>query len=416
MRIAIVGSGIAGLTVAHRLHREHDITVFEADRHVGGHTRTVEVDIDGRTVPVDMGFIVCNDRTYPEFLRLLRQLDVATRPTLMSFSVTEEATGFTYGTHGPGAVAAQPGNLLRPRFARLLVDILRGNRLLRAIADGDDDDPGESLGAFVARHRLSDAYVERFLVPLGSAIWSADPTTFLDLPVATYARFVANHGIIDLRGRPRWRSIPGGSATYVRALTAPFADRIRVATPVRSVRRHADRVEIAVDEGAASFDHVVLATHSDQALALLGDASPAERSVLGAIRYQPNRATLHTDERFLPPVRRARAAWNAHIGAGDGRTATLTYWMNVLQGLETDTPLLVTLNRDDEIDPRRVLHRFPCHHPVLDEAAIRAQRRRPEVQGRRRTWFAGAYWRFGFHEDGVRSGLDVVRGLRAVTP
>lgn len=411
MKIAIVGSGIAGLTVAHHLHRDHDITIYEADRHVGGHTQTVDIDVEGRTVPVDMGFIVSNERTYPHFNALLRQLGVPTQPTLMSFSVTDASTGRSYGTHGIRALYSRPRNLIDPRFQRMLIDILRANRKLRALATEDDDDPDTTLVDFVARHHLSAAYVEDFLVPLGSAIWSADPTTFLDQPATTFARFVTNHGMVDLRNRPQWRFVPGGSATYVRALTAPFANRIRTSTAVHSVLRTGDAVEITSGDGPETFDHVVLATHSDQALELLADAAPAEKDILGAIGYQPNEATLHTDDRFLPAHRRVRAAWNAHLGAGDGRAATLTYWMNLLQDLRVETPLLVTLNRDD-IDPEKVITRTTFHHPVFDAAAIRAQRRRPQIQGVRRTWFAGAYWGFGFHEDGLVSGLDVVRGIQ----
>ena len=413
MKIAIIGTGISGLVAAHHLHRTHDLTVFEADDRIGGHTNTVEVDLPDGRFPVDTGFIVCNERTYPNFLALLDELGVATQPSTMSFSVSDPSTGIEYRASDLSSIYAQRRNALRPSFQRMLVDILRFNRSLRAMVAAGEDGVDESLAAFVARNGFSPGFVDRFLVPFGASIWSADPGTFLDFPVATYARFMSNHGLLDLRNRPQWRTVTGGSRSYVDALTAPFADRIRTSSPVHKVVRDrvAGGVEVVTDQGIERFDHVVIAAHSDQALRLLGDASHAEQEILGAIRYQPNVATLHTDERFLPANQRARAAWNFHVGAGDGRTATLTYWMNLLQSIPTATPLLVTLNREDEIDPDAVLYQVDYDHPVFDAAAIRAQRRRHEIQGVDGTWFAGAYWGHGFHEDGVRSGLDVVDAL-----
>ncbi len=412
MRIAIVGTGISGLVAAHHLHRRHDVTVFEADDRVGGHTHTVEVDLPDGRFPVDTGFIVCNEHTYPNFLSLLDELGVATQPSEMSFSVSDPRVGLEYRASNLSTLYAQRRNLVRPRFHRMLVDILRFNRALWRLVDGGVDDE-ESLEAFVARHHFSQTFVDHFLVPFGASIWSADPSTFLRFPVATYARFVANHGMIDTRRRPRWRTVTGGSATYVRALTAPFADRIHTASPVRKVVRRTgpSGVEVLTDRGADRFDAIVWAAHSDQVLDVLGDPSPAEREVLGAIRYQPNVATLHSDVRFLPTAERARASWNFHVGAGDGRAATVTYWMNRLQSIPTATPLLLTLNRHDEIDPGTVLRHLTYDHPVFDAAAIRAQRRLPEIQGVGGTYFAGAYWGYGFHEDGVNSALDVVRAL-----
>ena len=416
MRIAIVGTGISGLVAAHHLHRAHEVTLFEAGDHVGGHTNTVELDLaDGRHA-VDTGFVVCNERTYPRFLGLLDELGVATQPSDMSFSVS--APGLEYRTSNLATLFAQPRNLLRPRFQRMLVDILRSNRALQQVAD-DGTGEDETLGEFVDRHGYSRSFVDLFLVPLGASIWSADPTTFLDYPVASYARFMANHGLTDLRHQPRWRTVTGGAATYVAALTAPFADRIRLATPVHKVVRDryaleqgsAGAIEIVTDAGTEHFDRIVLASHSDQSLRMLGDPTRAEREVLGAIAYQPNVATLHCDDRFLPRRTRARASWNFHVGAGDERMPTLTYWMNRLQSLATSTPVLVTLNRHDEIDPAAIFRRIEYTHPVFDAGTVRAQQRRPEIQGRLGTYFAGAYWGYGFHEDGVRSALDVVAAL-----
>ena len=416
MKIAIVGTGISGLVVAHHLHRTHNITVFEADDRVGGHANTVDVEVDGQTLAVDTGFIVCNDRTYPNFLGLLDELGVPTQPSDMSFGVSDATTGIEYRASNPASLFAQPRNLLRPRFLRMLADIVRVNRTLQRL-DAEDAVPDDvPLREFVAQLGVSPAYVDLYLVPFGSAIWSADPSQFLDFPVATYARFMANHGLLGVRGQPTWRTVTGGSRRYVDALTAPFAHRIHTATPVEKVVRRPSEggessVEVLAGGSRHEFDHVVLATHSDKALRLLADPTSAERSVLGDLRYRPNVATLHSDERFLPRAPRARSSWNVHVDPDTSAVPTLTYWMNRLQNLPTQTPLLVTLNRSDQIDPRLVHHEEAYDHPVVDVASVAAQRRRAEIQGKDGIWFAGAYWRYGFHEDGVLSGLDVVRGL-----
>jgi predicted NAD/FAD-binding protein len=423
MRIAIVGTGISGLVCAHLLHPHHDITVFEAADRIGGHTNSVRVDLADETHVVDTGFIVHNDRNYPNFVRLMDELHVATQPSDMSFSVSDVTSGLEYRGTNLNTIFAQRRNLLKPSFVRMLADIVRFNREARALLDTATDagrtDPGESLDDFLARGRYSRMFVEQFVVPLGASIWSADPRTFTAFPAVAYAHFMDNHGLLNLRGMPEWRTVSGGSYRYVEAITRPFADRIRLGTPVQKVRRddRADTVEIVSPAtGPEAFDRVVLACHSDQSLRLLSDPTTAEREVLGAIRYQPNIATLHTDERFLPRNPRARASWNYHVGRGDGRAATLTYWMNALQAIDTHLPLLVTLNCHDEIAPDQVLGRFEYAHPVFDGPAMAAQRRRDEIQGRRGTFFAGAYWEYGFHEDGVRSALDVCRhfgvGLR----
>ena len=425
MKIGIVGTGISGLVCAHLLHPRHDVTVFEADGRVGGHAHTARVELATRAggtevQHVDTGFIVYNERNYPNFARLLDQLGVATQPGEMSFSVSDPRVGLEYRGTNLNTLYAQRANLIRPWFHRMLIDILRfdraARRLLTQVDEGDTGaDTAISLEQLVRTGRYGDAFVERFLVPLGASIWSADPATFMRFPAAAYARFMDNHGLLQLAGMPQWRTISGGSQRYVDALTAPFADRIRRGAPVRKVvRRHAGEDGIAVElmsrsHGPETFDRVVIATHSDQALRLLSDPSPTEREVLGAIGYQPNVATLHTDERFLPRNRRARASWNYHLGAGSGRSSTLTYWMNNLQALESEHELLVTLNRHDEIDPATVLGRYEYDHPVFDAAAIAAQARRHEIQGVGGTFFAGAYWGYGFHEDGVRSALDVAR-------
>ena len=429
MRIAIIGTGVSGLVAAHQLYPLHDLTVFEADARVGGHANTVDVEIDGVTHGVDTGFIVYNDANYPGFAALLRELGIATQPTEMSFSVADAHTGLEYRGSNLNTLFAQRRNLIRPSFLRLLGDIVRFNRAARRLvagvprwqgadrlpaAAGPEDDGFESIGSFIGRGRYSRSFVEQYLVPLGAAIWSADPATFTQFPMHSYARFMHNHGLLEAPGRTRWRTVTGGSRRYVDALTAPFSDRIRVATPVNKIvgaeARGDTAVEVLTDRGPEQFDHVIVATHSDQALRLIADPTPAERSVLGAIRYQPNTATLHNDPRMLPAEPRARASWNYAIDPRS-RRATITYWMNSLQAIESAQPLLVTLNRSESIDPRRVIAEFEYHHPVFDAAAMRAQRRRHEIQGVRGVSFAGAYWGYGFHEDGVQSGLEVARAI-----
>ncbi len=414
MRIAIVGTGVAGLTAAHLLHPHHEITVFEAEARVGGHAHTVDVDIDGIHHAVDVGFIVYNERNYPGFVALLAELGVATQPTEMSFGVSDPGRGLEFGASNLDSIFAQRRNLVRPAFLRLLGEIVRFNRDASALLD-DDSMGDESLAEFVRREGYSNAFIDRFLVPFGASIWSADPETFTQFPARSYARFMHNHGLLTLRDRPRWRTITGGSRTYVEALTAPFADRIRLQSPVHKIVARSDargepQVEVLTEAGPECFDRIVLATHSDQALRLLGDATPAERSILGAISYQRNQATLHTDERMLPVNARARASWNYAVDRSS-RRATVTYWMNRLQSIDCRRELLVTLNRRDTIEDRTVLAEFEFMHPVFDGSAIAAQRRRPEIQGARGICFAGAYWGYGFHEDGVQSARDAVAAI-----
>jgi predicted NAD/FAD-binding protein len=416
------------------LHADHAVTVFEADTRVGGHANTLPVEVDGVAHDVDTGFIVYNERNYPGFVALLRELGVTTQPSEMSFGVADPDTGFEFRASNLNSIFAQRRNVLDPHVLRLLGEIVRFNRAARRIvraeprwcgadrlpgagASPDESDGDESIGEFLRRRRFSDAFVRRFLVPFGSSIWSADPETFTQFPMVSYARFMDNHGLLAMGGRPQWRTITGGSRRYVDALVRPFADRIRLGSPVYKIVGSDDGlgaaagVEVLTDRGPESFDRVVVATHSDQALRMLGAPTTAERSILGAISYRRNEATLHTDDRMLPRNRRARASWNYSIEPG-GRGATVTYWMNRLQRIESSRPLLVTLNRRDAIDDAAVLADIEYFHPVFDRAALSAQRRRHEIQGRRGIFFAGAYWGYGFHEDGVQSGHEVVRAIR----
>lgn len=419
MRIAIIGSGIAGLTAAYRLHGTHDITLFEAGNRLGGHTHTRDVEIAGRRYPVDTGFIVFNNRTYPHFIALLDELGVASRDTVMSFSVCCAGTGLEYNGTNLNALFAQRRNLLRPSFYRMLADILRFNREAAEWLDrldgaaGNETTPDKlTLGEFLYNGRFGRPFIDRYIVPMGAAIWSTDPERMLTMPARFFIRFFRNHGLLSVKDQPRWRVIEGGSRRYVEALTAPFRDRIRLNCPVIGIRRTERRVELRTADGALeTFDQVVIATHSDQALRLLDDPSPVERAILGAIPYQANDVVLHTDARLLPRRKLARAAWNYHIPREPTRRVAVTYDMNRLQGLDAPETFCVTLNHDGPIDPSRVLERLTYHHPVFTPEAVAAQARRAEINGVDRTWYCGAYWRNGFHEDGVVSTLDIVDAL-----
>ena len=404
MRIAIVGTGISGLLAAHQLHGEHEITVFEAGDSVGGHTSTVTVDREHGDYEVDTGFIVFNETTYPNFVELLRRLGVSYRPTSMSFSVRCEQTGMEYGSASLGAVFAQRRNLLKPRFLRMLREILRFNREGKRWLEAGIEAP--DLRSLLETGRYSSEFVAYYIVPLGSAIWSTSPARMLEFPAIFFLRFLDNHGLLSVNDQPQWQVIEGGSRRYVEALTRPFRDRIRTRTAVRCVRREEARVLLKSDGGQEeTFDHVVLATHSDQALSMLEDATNAEREILGAIPYQDNDVVLHTDARMLPRSRKAWASWNYHVAAEANDRVVTTYHMNSLQGLDAPEEFCVTLNRDEEIDTARVLRRQVMAHPVYLPGSVEAQRRRHEISGKRRTHYCGAYWANGFHEDGVNSAL-----------
>jgi uncharacterized protein len=400
MKIAIVGTGISGLVAAHLLHREHEITVYEAAPRLGGHTNTIQVDGEDGTHWVDTGFIVFNDRNYPNFERLLAELGVATQPSQMSFSVSD-GRGFEYaGT--PRGIFARPSHLISPAFLAMLRDWRRFNREARALIGTNGTSP--TLGCWLEEKRFSRHFIDRLIVPQASAVWSADPAQMWSFPASYMAEFFENHGMYSLRNRPRWWTVCGGSIRYVEAISAPWRDRVRLAAPVRRVERLVDRVWIEAD-GCESehFDQVVIATHSDQALGMLADPSEAEREILGAIPYQRNEAVLHTDTSLLPRHRAAWSSWNFHLAEEPVGRTTVTYWMNNLQRLRADREFLVTLNRDGEIDPGLVIRRISYEHPVYTPAGVRAQAQHEEISGARRTHYCGAYWGWGFHEDGVVS-------------
>lgn len=408
MKIAIVGTGIAGNVVAYLLRQEHDITVFEANDYIGGHTNTVEVEEDGRRLAIDTGFIVFNDRTYPNFIRLLDELGQDSQPSDMSFSVQSERTGLEYCGSSLNRLFAQRSNLFRPSFHRMVRDILRFNEEApRALKTADDD---VSIGDFLAARGYSPEFRDDYLVPMTAAIWSAEPVAVRDMPLRFLVRFFRNHGLLELKNRPTWRVIRGGSRQYVDKLVAGHRDRIRLACPVESISRRGGQVQVkARGCEVERFDHVFLACHSDQALALLTDPTPAEREVLGAIAYQPNEAVLHTDIRLMPRRRRAWAAWNYHIPANERKHVAVTYNMNILQSLSARKTYCVTLNNRERIDPARIIRAVHYDHPVYTRETIAAQARHGDVNRGNQTSYCGAYWRNGFHEDGVVSAIEAVR-------
>lgn len=434
MRIAIIGSGIAGLTAAWRLHASHDVTVFEAAHRAGGHTHTHRFDIDGQSIAVDTGFIVFNDRNYPNLERLFADLGIRGAASGMSFSVSCERTGIEYNGGSVTGLFARWRNLITPDFWLMIRDILRFNREAPALLDVDA--VGPSLGEYLESARFSRPFMDRYLLPMGAAIWSVPTAQMMAFPARRLIEFFANHGLLDLRGRPQWFVVPGGSDRYVQIIAERLGSRLQLAHPVSRVRRLATGVELEIGQplsgigetpsaperptltqasGSAEtqhFDAVVFACHSDEALAVLADASEAEREILGAVSFQRNDVVLHTDASVMPRARAAWAAWNYRLPRAEGVSGTtVTYWMNLLQHIAIPTNLFVTLNQSDAIDPEKVLARMVYSHPVFDGAAVAAQARRHEINGKRGTWYCGAWWRYGFHEDGCLSAEEVVREI-----
>ncbi len=409
-RIGIVGTGIAGLTAASELTRAgHQVTVFEAGDHVGGHTDTHTIEAEGRTFEVDTGFIVFNDRNYPNFERLLAEHGVATQETQMSFGVSDSRGEFEWSARGLGGVFANRSHVRDPRFLRMLLDIARFNRKAKSLLGLRGEGP--SLVDFLSENGFSDYFVNRLLIPQAASIWSAEPNRMSRFPASFLAEFFHNHGTLQFLDRPQWKTVVGGSRSYVRALTASFAERIWVRNPVQAIVREPEEVVVRLADGESRFDEVVIAAHSDQALAMIDSPTAAEREILSAIPYQPNEALLHTDERLMPQRRAAWASWNFHLIDQPART-TLTYDMNRLQRLRTrETNFLVTLNRREEIDPDKVLASRRYSHPVFTNDGMRAQERWSQISGADRIHYCGAYWRWGFHEDGCWSGLRVSEAL-----
>ncbi|UTV30070.1 NAD(P)/FAD-dependent oxidoreductase [Photobacterium atrarenae] len=415
MKIAIIGSGISGLTCAWHLHRHHDITVYEANAYIGGHTATVDVSLPSGEYAIDTGFIVFNDRTYPRFEALLAELGIAGLPTEMSFSVQNDEHGLEYNGHNLSSMFAQKRNYLNPRFYRFIADILRFNKLAREV--DLKTATCRTLGEFLEENRFNTYFSENYILPMGAAIWSSTLSDMRAFPLEFFIRFFRNHGLLEVTNRPQWFVIPGGSREYVHRLVAPFQERLLLSHPVRQIFRHQGKVKVVTAHGSDIYDQVILACHSDQALALLGDATEDEQRILGAMAYQDNEVILHTDTRLLPDNKSAWAAWNYHLGAPtaerEHQLASLTYNMNILQRLSAPETFCVSLNQSGQIAEEKILRRFTYAHPVFTTTSMLAQQSREVINGRRSTWFCGAYWYNGFHEDGVRSALDVVAGVEA---
>ena len=412
MNIAIIGSGIAGLTCAWRLAGHHQVTLFEAEPVAGGHTATVDVSTPQGDYAIDTGFIVYNDRTYPRFIGLLSELGISGQKTQMSFSVHNPQSGLEYNGHTLTSLFAQRRNLLNPSFWRLLKEIVRFNRLAKQALENVDENA--TLQTFLEQHRFSDFFARHYILPMGAAIWSSSLQEMRRFPLPLFLRFFEHHGLLDITHRPQWYVVPGGSREYIRAMLAQLGDRLtlHLNAPVQQVLRDNDRVTLQLASSSHTFDQVIFACHSAQALAMLAQPTSAEREVLGDICWQRNEVVLHSDPRWLPVRQRAWASWNYRLSEHDHASACVTYNMNILQGLPAGSPLFcVTLNPGSPVDARHVWKRFVYQHPLFTPESWRAQARRSEINGHQRSWFCGAYWYNGFHEDGVRSALDVVKGI-----
>lgn len=415
MKIAIVGTGISGLTCAYYLHQEHDITLFEANDYIGGHTATVDVELQGQSYSVDTGFIVYNDRTYPNFIRMMDEIGVQGVPTQMSFSVRNDSNGLEYNGHTLRTLFAQKRNWLRPSFYRFIREIVRFNKLAKQ-AERDEQQSLQTLGQFLLHHRFSDYFCRNYILPMGAAIWSSSLADMRAFPLMFFLRFFLNHGLLDITDRPQWYVIEGGSRAYIEPLTRGFSDRIRLNAPVSQVRRTLQGVELEVNSRVEHFDTVIFACHSDQALNMLNDPSRNETDILSAMAYQANEVVLHTDTALLPKRKAAWASWNYWLNGQTGedqQLPSLTYNMNILKHIHSPHTFCVTLNSTHSIEPDKVLRKFVYHHPVFTLQSVRAQERKQEVSGLNNTWYCGAYWHNGFHEDGVRSALDVITQIQA---
>jgi predicted NAD/FAD-binding protein len=404
MKIAIIGSGISGLVCAHLLHRDFDLSIFEANNYIGGHTHTIDVTNADGSYAVDTGFIVFNQQTYPNFCKLLEQLGIDSQPTQMNFSVRCEKTGLEYGSASANTLFAQRKNIISLSFWRLVREIFKLRQHL--IEYLDSDEPDVPLGEFLARHNYSQRFIDQFVVPLGASLWSAEPGQIRKFPARTFGRFFENHGFLQATNPIQWRVITGGSRQYVEKLVTPFKNRIYLSTPVIRARRTADYVELEfANHEKARFEQVIFATHSDQALDILADPTAEERTVLGSIPYQENNTILHTDDTLLPQNHRTWSSWNYVIMPDQTDRAAVTYNMNMLQSIETSETFCVSLNMQQMIAENKILGRYLYHHPVYLEDSIQAQESHGLISGHNRTHYCGAYWGYGFHEDGVRSAM-----------
>jgi predicted NAD/FAD-binding protein len=408
MRIAVIGTGISGLTSAYLLSEDHQVYVYEANDYVGGHTNTLDVSFNGQSYAVDTGFIVFNEKTYPNFVKLMKRLNVGWQKSLMSFSVQCEKSGLEFSPSTLNSLFIQRRNLLRPSFYRMLWDVMRFKKDSEALLNADDDDL--TLFDFLTDKGYSQAFIDHFIIPMGEAIWSADPVKFNEFPAHYFAQFFQNHGFLNVKDQPQWLTVKGRSRQYLEPITRAFHDRIRVNCPIENIRRHEDSVEIKPrNQPSEKYDQVVVATHSDQALSMLADPSDKEQNILGAIPYQENQAVLHSDESLLPSKRAAWASWNYHIPREDLGRVAVTYDMNILQSIGAPRELCVSLNLSKSINPQKIHRQMTYHHPVYDPDSLNARKSHGQINGINRTYYAGAYWGYGFHEDGVKSALEVCK-------
>ncbi|WP_028773826.1 NAD(P)/FAD-dependent oxidoreductase [Shewanella waksmanii] len=409
-KIAIVGSGISGLTCAYLLDKQYEVTVFEKNHYVGGHTATVDIEHNGQDYAIDTGFIVFNDRTYPNFNRLLEQLNISGQKTQMSFSVFNMASGFEYNGHTVNTLFAQRRNIFKPRFWRLILEIIKFNKLCKHVFHNQEYTEGDTLGAFLKQHGFSDFFSEHYILPMGAAIWSTSLKEMKQFELAFFIKFFFNHGLLNITDRPQWYVVPGGSREYVTALLATLSKPVVTGVDLATINRDDDGVELVFKSGVTQrFDEVIMACHSDQALALLNQPSDDEQRILGGIPYSENHVVLHTDVSLLPRRRLAWASWNYQLDSNNQRPACVTYNMNILQGFDSRDTFCVTLNQTEQIDPDKILRQFVYHHPTLNQHTVACQQQRNTICGQNNTHFVGAYWYNGFHEDGVRSALDVTR-------
>jgi predicted NAD/FAD-binding protein len=414
-RIAIIGTGISGLSAAYMLSQRHQVTVYEKQSRIGGHSRTMNIQYGDRTMPVDTGFIVFNEQNYPNLTAMFRHLGARAKKSDMSFALTVGDGWLEWGAKDLRAILAQPRNLLRPRFLKLFIDVMRFNR--DALAEASRA-PEMTVDGLIRHMRLGDWFRRHYLLPMAGAIWSCPPRQMLEFPACALLQFFANHNLLSMEGQPQWLTLEGGAQTYVDRLASILGTRIRTACGALEITRHGSGVKIVDEQGnAAHFDKIVLACHSDEALALLRDASGAEHAALGAIRYQPNQVVLHKDPSFMPKRKHAWASWVYHSdGAGEEPAISVTYWMNSLQGIDRRYPLFVALNPSRPIAPEDTFDRHEFSHPVLDFAAVRAQAMVKSMQGERNTWFCGAWLGHGFHEDGLVSAMAVAERLGSTAP
>ena len=408
--IAIIGSGISGLTAAYLLSKKNHVTVFEKNDRIGGHTATVDIEKNGQSFAIDTGFIVFNDKTYPNFLALLSEIGIGKQATQMSFSVHNCQTGMEYNGHNLNTLFAQRRNLFRPKFWGLVTEILRFNKQCKAIFDSQNYQDGMTLGQFLTENNFSDFFAEHYILPMGAAIWSSSLSQMEDFEFRFFVQFFHNHGLLNIADRPQWYVIPKGSRSYLKPLCQPFENNIKLNADISGISRSDNKVHLHFNQNPSeTFDDVVVACHSDEALALLNDATEDETAILSAMPYSENSVILHTDKTLLPKREKAWASWNYQLSQDRSKAASVTYNMNILQGIESENTFCVTLNQKEDIDPNLILREFTYHHPIFSSESIQAQQQRDKICGINQTHFAGAYWHSGFHEDGVRSAIEVAK-------